>query len=286
LGVHVNELRIYSSVDDLITALKTNDDNDAPEPGPDLVILTRNHPDLEVEPDDGLVTYMGLQDEDVDLSQRACEQLHHRHAHFLLAWCYKKRYQTFGESAEDFVNETFLRAYRQAKRFVCTDLSQAREQVLAWLFRILRNVFIDSLRSELRRPAIRNQEGTDDWLHDILVEDDFEAGERCVSGGVDGVQDAAVSAQRKTLVLKFRETLKPAEQEIFDLTAQFWSSAQGQTEIDDDIRDGICEKLGISKCSLRVYRKRLLDRLKAFILKHETNTIIPLTDHEKRAESQ
>jgi hypothetical protein len=107
-----------------------------------------------------------------------------------------------------------------------------------------------------------------------------------VSGGVDGVQDAAVSAQRKTLVLKFRETLKPAEQEIFDLTAQFWSSAQGQTEIDDDIRDGICEKLAISKCSLRVYRKRLLDRLKAFILKHETNTIIPLTDHEKRAESQ
>ena len=265
--------------------MKTIDD-DAPDPDQKFVLLTRSHPDLEGETDEGLLTYMALKDDDVDLAQRACEQLHHRHAHFLLAWCYKERYQTFGDSAEDFINETFLRAYRQAKSFVCTDLSQARQQVLAWLFRILRNVFIDSVRSEGRRPLVRMEEGSDDWLYDIVSEDSVAAEECQVTNAEDALQDGTVSAQRKNLVLKFRATLKPLEKEIFDLTAQFWSSAQGQTEIDTDLRDGVCERLGIKKCSLRVYRKRLLDRLKAFILEHETITIASLKNHEKQAESQ
>jgi len=280
----VSQIKYYSHDNNLIVALKTSDD--VPDPAPNLALVTHNHPELEAESDDGLVVYMALKDQDLDLAQRACEQLHHRHAHFLLAWCYRERYQTFGDSAEDFVNETFLRAYRQAQHFVCTDLSQGRQQILAWLFRILRNVFLDSMRSENRSPLVRIESGPDDKPSDNFAENVIAAEEGQAAKAPDNIHHNAVSAQRRNLVLQFRATLKPLEQEILDLTAQFWNSAQGRTEIDDDLRDGICNRLGIKKCSLRVYRKRLLDRLKAFIQEHEITTIAPPSYHEKHAESQ
>lgn len=145
--------------------MEDSDDNDPlkePEPEPGLV--TRRHPELEGEADDGLVTYMAFKTTDEELARDACDELHRRHAHFLLSWCIKRRKETFGNSAEDFVNATFLKAYREADSFVCTDQGQSKQQVLAWLFRILTNLYLDSLRAEKRRPVVRSPMGRPNGL--------------------------------------------------------------------------------------------------------------------------
>jgi RNA polymerase sigma-70 factor (ECF subfamily) len=51
--------------------------------------------------------------------------------------------------ADDVVQETFLRAWRSARLF-----DPNRGNARAWLFAILRNVIIDSARSQARRPAV------------------------------------------------------------------------------------------------------------------------------------
>jgi RNA polymerase sigma factor (sigma-70 family) len=230
------------------------DSNSLGEFAPVQGLATCCHPELERELDDGLVTYMALRTEDEIMARTACDELHRRHARFLLAWCIKYRKETFGESAEDFVNITFLKAYREAERFVCTDPSRAADQVLAWLFRILKNLYLDSLRGEKRRPVVHCPDGDTEWLEEIE----------------DQRQEAAaqVPKGRKAAILAFRETLSPKDREILTVTAEFWDPVKGEAVIDDDVRKGICKEYGLMDSSLRVRRLRLMARARAFVLGH------------------
>jgi DNA-directed RNA polymerase specialized sigma24 family protein len=225
-----------------------------PNPIPDLV--TVSHPELHGESDDGLLTLMAFKDTDEELSCRACEELHRRHSQFLLAWCIQQRKETFGESAEAFVNATFIKAYREADSFVCRDRANAKQQVVAWLFRILKNLFLDSLDSEKRRPVVRSPDGSSEWLEEI------EQNQEAI---------ASVPTARKAKALRYLETLSPKDREILTITAEFWDSEKGEPEIDEDVRAGICKEYGLTESSLRVKRKRLKDRGKQFLEERENS---------------
>lgn len=221
------------------------------EPVPDLA--TCSHPKLELETDVGLVTYMAFADaaEDKNLAMMACDQLHSRHARFLLAWCIKNRHETFGESAEGFVNKTFYRAYTGAASFVCTDEAKGKEQVLAWLFRIMKNLYLDSLRAEGRRPAVRCTDEEAKRLEEIEELRQEEAEQ--VPTGV------------KAAMRAYLETLPRKDQEILISTAEFWDPKKGEAAMADDVRKGICDVYGLTESSLRVRRKRLKERAQVFI---------------------
>jgi RNA polymerase sigma factor (sigma-70 family) len=213
-------------------------------------LITRSHPELENDTDDGLVTYMAFQTTDEEMALKACEQLHSRHARFMLGWCIKNRNETFGESAEDFVNKTFFKAFTEADKFVCPDSADGTNQVLAWLFRIMKNLYLDSRRAEGRRPVARPN-GEAAWLEEI-EERQRESAEQVPTGTT-----AAMRA--------FLKTLSPKDKEILTSTAEFWDPKKGEAVIDDDVREGICAEYGLTESSLRVRRKRLKDRAKAFI---------------------
>ena len=221
------------------------------EPEPIAGLATARQTGLDGESDDGLVTFMAFKATDEETARNACTELHRRHARFLLAWCIKNRRETFGESAEGFVNATFLRAYREAGGFVCTDPKQGTAQVLAWLFRILKNLFLDSLRAETRRLLVRCSDEEAARLEE-LEEKQQEAADQVPTG-------------RKAAVLEFLETLSPKDREILTVTAEFWDPEKGESVIDDEVRAGICREYGLTESSLRVRRKRLRDRAKAFI---------------------
>jgi RNA polymerase sigma factor (sigma-70 family) len=229
------------------------------ESAPVSDLVTRSHPELENETDDSLVTYMAFKDTDEEMALKACEQLHSRHARFMLAWCIKNRNETFGESAEGFVNKTFFKAFTEADKFVCTEIADGTNQVLAWLFRIMKNLYLDGRRAEGRRPVVRPN-GEAAWLEEI-EERQREAAEQ-------------VSTGDKAAMREFLETLSPKDREILTVTAEFWDPKKGEAVIDDDVREGICKDNGLTESSLRVRRKRLKDRAKTFIQKqtNQTNT--------------
>jgi DNA-directed RNA polymerase specialized sigma24 family protein len=237
---------------DIVEELAEDDLQESPAPEPGLVTVF--HPELASESDDGLVTYMAFKSTDEALARAACEELHRRHARFLLGWCISKRKETFGDSAESFVNHTFMKAYEHAANFICTDQSQAKEQVLAWLFRILGNLYLDSLRGEKKRPVVHGPKGGEEWLENIVEKD----------------QEQRKSAQtvptaRKAAILAFLESLPPKDREILTVTAEFWNHMKGEPDIDPEIREGICRDYGLTESSLRVRRKRLKERAIVFI---------------------
>lgn len=229
----------------------------------EIRLLANRQPDLEAEPEDGLVTYMALQDEDFDLAQRACEELYRRHARTMIGHCIKNRRETHGRDAQDLVDETFLRAFRYAGSYLSkTDLDAngRRRHVIAWLFRILYNAYLDSRKGEMLEPLVR-----DDTEHaDGLLENAAEPEERPDAGRVTPV--------RRNLVLKFFDTLYGADKAILIATAECWSPTAAQTVLPAHVRRSLCEEFGLTENSLRVRRSRLIEKLRLFISQQETKT--------------
>lgn len=63
-------------------------------------------------------------------------------------------YRAGASAADDLTQETFVRAYRSLPRFAGRSTSRA------WLLSIARRVVVDSIRSAMARPRIRD---TEDW---------------------------------------------------------------------------------------------------------------------------
>jgi RNA polymerase sigma factor (sigma-70 family) len=226
------------------------------EKAPVSELVTRSHPQLELLPDDDLVIYMAFKGnpEEEELAKRACEQLHSRHARLLLATCVKYGQETVAESAEDFVNQTFLKAYEVAEQFVCLDGADRTNQVLAWLFKIMKNLYLDSLRSEGRRPTVYFADEVATRLEEI---------EEIRQESAD-----QVPTRNKAAMRAFLDTLSPSEEAILTSTAEYWDPRSGESVMDDSVRKKLCAELGVTESSLRVKRKRLKDRAKIFIQKY------------------
>jgi len=239
------------------------------EPG-EPRLLTSRQPELETEPDDGLVTFMALKEDDPDLALKACEEVYRRHAHFLLAWCLKNRAETYGQDAKDLVQLAMFRAFENAHQFNCPnglDFDARRQHVRLWLFQILRNAFLDSRKSERREPFDR---GDLEGLEDVPVNRPDPANE-------DVTATASVSGRRRSLILQFIETLEGVDKAILIATAECWSPATSQTVLPRHIRKSLCDEFGLTENSLRVRRSRLLEKLRLFISERETKTS---THHE------
>ncbi len=234
----------------------------------DIRLLANRQPDLEAEPEDGLVTYMALQDVDFDQAQRACEELYRRHAHRMVGWCLKNRAETYGQDATDLVDEAFLRAFRSAHSYrsrAGLDADGRRRHVMAWLFRILRNAYLDCRKGEQREQ---------------LVRDDSEDAGQLLNEAPDqeGIPDAGrVSPERRNLVLRFLDELDGVDKAILIATAESWSPTAAQTVLPRHICRSLCEEFGLTENSLRVRRFRVLEKLRLFISEEETKTS---THHE------
>jgi RNA polymerase sigma-70 factor (ECF subfamily) len=113
-----------------------------------------------------------------------------------------------GSDAEDLVQETYAKAFASAEAF------EPGTNMKAWLFRILRNAFLDRMRRERRvRPAGDPDEladggaGDDAWLrHDV----ELEAMRRLVGEEIEAAL-RSLSEEARTVVLLDLEGLTEAE---------------------------------------------------------------------------
>lgn|SRR5882724_6921845 len=114
------------------------------------------------------------------------------------------------QDAEDVVQETFLRAYKQLDRY------EARSSFSTWLFRIASNYSLDLIRSR-KRHEDRRERGTDEE-RDILqtIPMDTPSPERLVYGGqvrdrVNAALDELSAQERAAFVLRHFEGLSIEE---------------------------------------------------------------------------
>jgi len=96
----------------------------------------------------------------------AIRQLYFRHAEAL--HLYVERFCTDRTSADDVVQETFIRAWRHLPQ-----LGADERPVRPWLFRVARNLLIDANRAARARPMTVQEQaagevGTDSGLEEIL----------------------------------------------------------------------------------------------------------------------
>ncbi len=101
------------------------------------------------------------------------------------------------QDAEDVVQESFIRAYRQLSRF------EARAHFSTWLHRIVANCAVDLIRSRRAR-------------HDQASTDDLAAAEQPEADGADPERLAA-SAQIQRKVHAAMTALSPLERAAFTL---------------------------------------------------------------------
>jgi len=100
-------------------------------------------------------------------------------------------------TAEDLLQETFLRVYREAARYdPCRPLEP-------WLFRIARNLAVDHLRSRKRKPLAGL---TGPEAPALEAEDPAPGPDAC-----------AVAREREVLLRKGLEKLRPSQREVFVL---------------------------------------------------------------------
>jgi len=107
--------------------------------------------------------------------------------------------------AEDLVQETYARAFAAAGRF------EPGTNLKAWLFRILRNLFLDRLRRDRRATEPLDEDapaeaGDDAWLRGDV---ELEAMRRLVGAEIEGALRALSEEARTTVLLDVEGFTEP-----------------------------------------------------------------------------
>jgi RNA polymerase sigma-70 factor (ECF subfamily) len=107
------------------------------------------------------------------------------------------------KDAEDLVQESYLRAYR------FFDSYEAGTQIKAWLYRILRNTFINRYRAARARPEEVDFDKIES-VYEQMVEEGFLTGRRAPTPEavvMDGVLDSEIQEAMAALPDEYREVV-------------------------------------------------------------------------------
>lgn len=224
--------------------------------------------DLNHDDDSYLLLYMADVASNRELAEAAFTIFVGRHWAMLMGFCYQKRFETFGDSAEAFVNATFLKAFKCAGSFKPPHKGSEediRKKVQNWLFTILERLFLDARRKLLDEIKAREP------INDRQLEEPVAEAETYEDS--DSVpretQRQVISARRRNLMQQFMSELSERDRAILIQTQDYIDPNTGKTEpLPEELK-----ALGLQFCvpadHIRVYRKRILDRLRVFIIAAE-----------------
>ncbi len=228
--------------------------------------------DLERDDDGYLLLYMAEAATNRPLAEAAFLEFVRRHEAALMGFCYKQRFETFGDGAEDFVNATFLQAFDQAGSFESpagADATTIHRAAQNWLFTILRNLFLSARRKLYREIAARKPKDEDEKHPEPA---DAESVDVQAPPSVRQTKREGVSARRRTLTLQFLDSLTGRDRAIFLQTLDYIDPATGNTEPPRDELKALAAQFNVPTDHIRIYRKRILDRLHVFIFAAEISS--------------
>ncbi|MDO5721629.1 MAG: sigma-70 family RNA polymerase sigma factor [Actinomycetaceae bacterium] len=111
--------------------------------------------------------------------------------------------------AEDLLQDTYVRAFQSFHTF------QPGTNLKAWMYRILKNTFINTYRKRQRRPQQANQDGVEDWQQIEAANHDSKALVSAESQAFAQLPDDTVYAALQQLPAEYREAVLLADVEGF-----------------------------------------------------------------------
>lgn len=227
--------------------------------------------DLDHDDDSYLLFYMAEAASNRELAEAAFTVFVTRHWDTVMGFCHKQRYETFGDSAEAFVNATFVKAFKHASSFKApsdADPTAIHRKAQNWLFTILQRLFLDArrkLRDEVKaRQPINDKEPTDP----ICQAEPYEDTETVPSE----TNRQALTARRRTLLAQFMSELSDRDRAILIQTQDFIDPNTGTTEPPPEELEALALQFHFPTDHIRVYRARILARLKMYIITAERSS--------------
>lgn len=227
--------------------------------------------DLDHDDDSYLLLYMADSASNRELAEAAFTAFVGRHWDMLMGFCHQQRFETFGDNAEAFVNATFLKAFKYANSFKPPSKGSeedTRQKVQNWLFTILEHLFLDARRKLLDEIKARKPINDKEPSEPIAQAETYEDIENLPKE----TKRQAISARRRTLMQHFMSELSERDRAILIQTQDYIDPGTRKTEPSPEELEALGLQFGIPSDHIRVYRKRILDRLQVFIIAAELSS--------------
>lgn len=208
----------------------------------------------KVEDDDfSLILRMADKDSDWAGAEAALVVFFNRHHRLLKGFAEKNNYRSLGFDPENFVLQTFHKAFEKAGTFDApADLSPEHLQgkVRSWLFEIAKNQFL----MEFRRGLNKSEETRDPELMLPPDEDELE-------------EDKGVLTGKAAAVRTFLDGIPEGDRQMLETSMNFYDYKARKVVIPEDILKGLARALATTPEGIKQKRKRLLQKLKEYLEK-------------------
>lgn len=212
---------------------------------------TRSADDLD------LLLRMTYRDENREDAEAALAEFFRRYQTTLLGFAEKSGFRALGWNPEDFVLQTFEKAFEKAGSFKApSGLSseKLRLKIQSWLFQIAKNEFLMQFRKPERRQEAPTEKEREEAEAQIPLPE--KSAERFDLQALQG---------KKAAVRTFLETLPQTDREMLEISMNFYDFKTGKTHIPDDILEGLADSMGTTPESIKTKRGRLLRKLEEYL---------------------
>jgi RNA polymerase sigma factor (sigma-70 family) len=216
-----------------------------------------SHPDLTGEPDEDLLAWMAMRDDEESAAhaQAAFAAFYERHEGFVYNKC-RWRFSGFIDEAttKDLVNDTFFRVYEKADTFRPSESSDPdlrRGRVRAWLVTVAASILYSSFRAN--KGARHVQLTDEEWAQ--LDED--------TCGGIS----AEPEPLEHRLVREAFEQLNDKQKLVVEATLDSFEVDPGrkQQRLSNEDSKALAEKLGTTQEDVRQTRRRAYKKMREYV---------------------
>jgi RNA polymerase sigma factor (sigma-70 family) len=222
---------------------------------------------------DDLTLLLTMADKDVNpaAADEALKEFFARHHLLLKAFAQKSKYQTLGFDVDDFVMQTFEKAYNKANQFepgAEQDPEKVTRKVKAWLFGIMKSEFLMELRKAVNKKETLSEEEPESQPE---AQDDAEESVPAsqIAPTQAEQQDEDDNVREKAAVVRtFLESLPEKDRVLLETSMNFYDFKLKKAMIPKDILAGMAKALGTTPEGIKQKRKRLLESLREYVEKH------------------
>jgi RNA polymerase sigma factor (sigma-70 family) len=206
---------------------------------------------LHSDTDAALLRHVADRETSVEEARAAKAVFYERHVRYLFAVMSRKKgllLSMAGLSAEDLVQETFMRAFERAHTFrgppEPVDAEHATARTRAWLGRIATHLLADHMN------RLREVSATP-YLETMRVEaaDD----------------EPSPEAPSVALMSEGLESLSEREREVLTITALYGRAGEKQGRLPNAVSQDLATRLGTTNDNIRAIRVRAMKKLKSFL---------------------